>query len=66
MFDVRGPFHSNSGLPVTPLGRVIEQVRFTSLPAMIGDDGEEFSEMLPDSVKFKKHNEDIITDNIHT
>ena len=51
---MRGPSHSNSGLPVTPLGREIEQVRSTPLPTMIGDDGEEVSEILPDSVKMIK------------
>ena len=48
---MRGPSHSNSGLPVTPPGREIEQVRLTLLPTMIGDDGDEDIEILADSVE---------------
>ena len=48
---MRGPSHSNSGLPVTPLGREIEQVRLTLLPTTIGDDEEGISVMLAGSVE---------------
>ena len=42
--------HWKSGVPVTPLGREREQVRVTVAPAMTGDEGEEVSEILADSV----------------
>ena len=48
---MRGPSHSNSVLPVTPLGRVIEQMRLSTLPAMTGDDGDEDIEMLAGSAE---------------
>ena len=48
---MRGSSHSNSGLPVTPLGREIEQVRLTLLPAMTGDDRDEDIEILAGSVE---------------
>ena len=40
-----GLFHSKSGVPVTPSGRVTEQVRVTDSPAMTGEEGEEVREM---------------------
>ena len=49
--EVTGPSHSNSGLPVTPLGREIEQMRSTSLPAMMGDKGDDVSVILACSVE---------------
>ena len=48
---MRGPSHSNSGLPVTSLGRVIEQVRLSTLPAMTGDGEDEDIEMLAGSAE---------------
>ena len=42
--------HCKTGVPVTPLGREREQVRVTVAPAMTGDEGEEVSEMVADSV----------------
>ena len=43
--------HWKYGVPVTPLGREREQVRVTVAPAMTGDEGEELSEMVADSVR---------------
>ena len=48
---MRGPSHSNCGLPDTPLGREIEQVRLSLFPAMIGDDRDEDIEILAGSVE---------------
>ena len=48
---MRGPSHSNSGLPVTPLGREIEQVRLSLFPATTVDDGDDDIEILADSVE---------------
>ena len=41
-----GPSHWKSGVPVTPAGRVTEQVRVTETPAMMGEEGEEEREMV--------------------
>ena len=38
-----GPSHWKSGVPVTPSGRVTEQVRVTGSPATTGEEGEEVS-----------------------
>ena len=40
-----GPSHWKSGVPVTPVGRVTEQVRVTVSPAMTDEEGEEVMEM---------------------
>ena len=45
-----GPSHWKSGVPVTPVGRVTEQVRVTVSPAMTGEEGEEVREMVACSV----------------
>ena len=42
--------HWKTGVSVTPLGREREQVRVTVAPAMTGDEEEELSEILADSV----------------
>ena len=44
-----GPSHWKSGVPVTPSGRVTEQVRVTVAPATAGE-GEEVREMVAGSV----------------
>ena len=41
-----GPSHWKSGVPVTPAGRVTEQVRVTESPAMMGEEGEEERKMV--------------------
>ena len=41
-----GPCHWKSGVPVTPAGRVTEQVRVTESPTMMGEEGEEEREMV--------------------
>ena len=46
-----GPFHWKSGVPVTPSGRVTEQVRVTDSPAMTGEEGEEVREMVAGSAE---------------
>ena len=44
-----GPSHWKTGVPVTPLGREMEQVRVTVSPAMtVGEEGDR--EMVADSV----------------
>ena len=45
-----GPSHWKSGVPVTPVGRVTEQVRVTVSPAMMGEEGEEVREIVAGSV----------------
>ena len=45
-----GPSHWKFGVPVTPVGRVTEQVRVTVSPAMMGEEGEEVREMVVGSV----------------
>ena len=45
-----GPFHWKTGVPVTPLGRVTEQVRVTVSPAMMVGE-EEVREMVAGSVE---------------
>ena len=45
-----GPTHWKSGVPVTPLGRVMEQVRVTLSPASMGEEGEEVREMVAGTV----------------
>ena len=44
-----GPSHWKSGAPVTPAGRVTEQVRVTESPATMGEGGEEEREMVAGS-----------------
>ena len=44
-----GPSHWKFGTPVTPAGRVTEQVRVTESPAMMGERGEEEREMVAGS-----------------
>ena len=51
-----GPSHWKSGVPVTPAGRVTEQVRVTESPARMGVGGEEVREMVADSVHGEKYN----------
>ena len=46
-----GPSHWKSGVPVTPVGRVTEQVRVTVAPAMMVEEGEEVREMVAGSVE---------------
>ena len=46
-----GPFHWRSGVPVTPSGRVTEQVRVTDSPATTEEDGDEVREMVAGSVE---------------
>ena len=46
-----GPSHWKSGVPVTPSGRVTEQVRVTDAPATIGEEGEEVREMVAGSTE---------------
>ena len=46
-----GPSHWKSGIQVTPIGRVTEQVRVTVSPAMMGEEGEEVREMVVGSVE---------------
>ena len=51
---VRGtPFLSNckTGVSVTPMGKEREQVRMTMAPAITGDEGEEVSEMVAESMR---------------
>ena len=45
-----GPSHWKSGIPVTPSGRVTEQVRVTDSPAMTGEEREEVREKMAGSV----------------
>ena len=45
-----GPTHWKSGVPVTPAGRVTEQVRVTESPATMGERGEEVREIIRESV----------------
>ena len=44
-----GPSHWKSGVPVTPSGRVTEQVRETDSPAMTEEEGEEVRKMVAGS-----------------
>ena len=46
-----GPSHWKSGVPVTPVGRVTEQMRVTVSPTMIEEEGEEVREMVAGSVE---------------
>ena len=46
-----GPSQWKSGVPVTPVGRVTEQVRVTVSPAMTEEEGEEVREMMTGSVE---------------
>ena len=43
--DTPGPSQWKSGVPVTPVGRVTEQLRVTVSPAMTEEEGEEVREM---------------------
>ena len=47
-----GPSHWKSGVPVTPSGRVTEQVRETDSLATTEEDGKEVREMVAGSVAF--------------
>ena len=47
---IPGPSHWKSGVPVTPVGRVTEQVRVTVSPAMM-EEGEEVREMVAGSME---------------
>ena len=52
-----GPSHWKSGVPVTPSGRVTEQVRVIDSPAMTEEEGEEVREMVAGSaVEDNKNN----------
>ena len=44
-----GPSQWKFGVIVTPVGRVIEQVRVTVSPAMMGDEGEEVRDIMAGS-----------------
>ena len=44
-----GPSHWKSGVPVTPSGRVTEQVRVTDSPATTEEEGEEVRETVAGS-----------------
>ena len=44
-----GPSHWNTGIPVTPLGRVTEQVRLTVSPTKRGKEGGELTDILAGS-----------------
>ena len=46
-----GPSQWKSGVPVTKVGRVTEQVRMTVSPAMTEEEGEEVREMRTGSVE---------------
>ena len=46
-----GPSHRKSGVPVTPSGRVTEQVRVTDPPVTTEEEGEEVREMVVGSVE---------------
>ena len=48
-----GPSQSKSGVPVTPVGRVTEQVRVTVSPAMTEDEGEKVRKMMTGSVEIE-------------
>ena len=50
-----GPTHWKSGVPVTPAGRVTEQVRVREAPAVMGERGEELKEMVAGSVHGEKY-----------
>ena len=50
-----GPSLRKSGVPVTPSGRVTEQVRVTDSPAMTGEEGEEVREMVTGSREKVNH-----------
>ena len=50
-----GPSHWKSGVPVTPAGRVTEQVRVRESPATMGEEGEEEREMVARSVHGEKY-----------
>ena len=44
-----GPSQWKSGVPVTPVGKVTEQVRVTLSPAMTEEEGEEVRKMMTGS-----------------
>ena len=48
-----GPSQWKSGVSVTPVGRVTEQVRVTLSPAMTEEDGKEMREMMTVSVEIE-------------
>ena len=45
-----GPTHWMSGVPVTPAGRVTEQMRVRESPATMGEEGEEERKIIKESV----------------
>ena len=45
-----GPSHWKTGVPVTPAGRVTEQVRVRESPATMGGEGEELREVVAGTV----------------
>ena len=49
-----GPSHWKTGVPVTPSGRVREQVRLTVAPAMTEEEREEVREMVDGSAHTKE------------
>ena len=50
-----GPSHWKTGVPVTPAGRVTEQVRVSESPAMMGEEGEDEREMVARTVHGEKY-----------
>ena len=56
-----GPSHWKSGVPVTPSGRVTEQVRETDSPATTEEEGEEVREMEVGSGKRRLINPNYIS-----
>ena len=48
-----GPSQWRSGVPVTPVGRMTEQLRVTVSPAMTEEEGEEVREMMTGSVEIE-------------
>ena len=53
--DECGFFHSNIGVPVTPLGREMEQLSSTVFPAMTAMEGEVVMEIVAGSVEKMHH-----------
>ena len=45
-----GPSHWKFGVPVTPVGKVTEQVTVTVSPAMMVEEGEEVKKMVAGSI----------------
>ena len=55
-----GPSQWKSGVPVTPVGRVTEQVRVTLSPAMTEEEGEEVRDIMTGSVEIEVAENDFI------